>query len=89
MDFYCMLLRKTKLCCIWIISLIFEHIHRYPPDSLLQCCDVSKDLYIIRYLLLKYRLIFLWVLKVSDEPLGESNAERRVKISASVSKEGT
>ena len=46
-------------------------------------------LYIIRYLLLKYRLIFLWVLKVFDEPLGESNMERRVKISACVSKEGT
>ena len=30
-----------------------------------------------------------WVLKVFDEPSGESNAERRVKISASVSKEGT
>ena len=32
---------------------------------------------------------FLRVLKVFDEPLGESNTERRVKISASISKEGT
>ena len=39
--------------------------------------------------LLKYRLIFLQVLKVSDEPLGESNIEERVKISAGISKEGT
>ena len=46
-------------------------------------------LYIIRYLLLKYRLIFLSVLKVSDEPLDESNTERRVKISTGISKEGT
>ena len=44
---------------------------------------VLKVLYIIiiRCLLLKYRLIFLWVLKVCDEPLGESTTERRVKIS--------
>ena len=47
-------------------------------------------LYIIRCLLLKYRgLIFLQVLKVFDEPLGESNTERRVKISAGISKDGT
>ena len=46
-------------------------------------------LYIIRCLLLKYRLIFLRVLTVFDEPLGESNTERQVKISASISKEGT
>ena len=39
-------------------------------------------------LLLKYRLIFLRVLKVFDEPLGESSTERRVKLSAGVSKEG-
>ena len=32
---------------------------------------------------------FLRVLKVFDEPLGESNTERRVKISAGISKEGT
>ena len=32
---------------------------------------------------------FLRVLKVFDEPLGESNTERRIKISASVSEEGT
>ena len=30
----------------------------------------SKELYIIRCLLLKYRLIFLRVLKAFDEPLG-------------------
>ena len=46
-------------------------------------------LYIIRCLLLKYRLIFLRGLKVFDEPLGESNTERRIKISAGISKEGT
>ena len=45
-----------------------------------------RDLYIIRCLLLKYRLIFLRVLKVFDEPLGESNTERRVKISAGIQK---
>ena len=32
---------------------------------------------------------FLWVLKVFDEPLGESDKERRVKIWACISKEGT
>ena len=32
---------------------------------------------------------FLRVLKVFDEPLGKSNTERRVKISAGISKEGT
>ena len=31
---------------------------------------------------------FLRVLTVFDEPLGESNTERQVKISASISKEG-
>ena len=36
-------------------------------------------IFIIRSLLLKYRLIFLRVLKVFDEPLGESNTERQVK----------
>ena len=41
---------------------------------------MGKDLYIIRYLLLKYRLIFLRVLEVFDEPLGESDTERRVKV---------
>ena len=46
-------------------------------------------LYIIKWLLLKYRLIFLRVLTVFDEPLGESNTERQVKISASISKEAT
>ena len=30
---------------------------------------------------------FLRVLKVFDEPLGESNTERRIKISAGISKE--
>ena len=48
-----------------------------------------KYLCIVGYLLLKYRLIFLRVWKVFDEPLGESNTERRVKISVGVSKEGT
>ena len=48
--------------------------------------DVERYLLIIRYLPLKYWLIFLQVLKVSDEPLGESNAERRVKILVSISK---
>ena len=38
-----------------------------------------QEVYIIRCLLLKYRLIFLQVLKVFDEPLGELNAERREK----------
>ena len=46
-------------------------------------------LYIIRWLLLKYHLIFLQVLKVFDEPLGESNTERRIKISGGILKEGT
>ena len=32
---------------------------------------------------------FLRVLTVFDEPLGESNTERQLKISASISKEGT
>ena len=35
-----------------------------------------QDLYIIECLLLKCRLIFLRVLKVFNEPLGESNTER-------------
>ena len=35
---------------------------------------------------MKYRLIFLRVLKVFDEPLGESNTEGRVKISAGIQK---
>ena len=39
--------------------------------------------------ILKYRLIFLQVLRVSDDPLCESNIERRVKISAGISREGT
>ena len=43
-------------------------------------------LYIISCLLLRRRLIFLRILKVFDEPLGQSNTERRVKISASMSK---
>ena len=30
-------------------------------------------------------LVFIRILKVSDEPLGESNTERRVKISAGIS----
>ena len=38
---------------------------------------------------MKYRLIFFRVLKVSDEPLGASNTEGRVKISADISKDGT
>ena len=38
---------------------------------------------------LKYRLIFLRDSKVFDKPSGESNIERRVKISADISKEGT
>ena len=37
----------------------------------------------------KCRLIFMRVMKVFHEPLGESNTERRVKISVCVSKEGT
>ena len=48
--------------------------------------QLTEYLYIIGNLLLKYRLIFLSVLKVSDEPLSESNTERRVKISAGESK---
>ena len=51
--------------------------------------SLGEYLYIIRCLLLKYRLIFLRVLTVFDKPLGESNTERRVKISACISKEGT
>ena len=38
-------------------------------------------------LYIKYGQIFLRVLKVFDEPLGKSNTERQVKISAIVSKE--
>ena len=49
----------------------------------------ENDLYIIRCLLLKYRLMILRVLKVFGEPLGESNKESRVKISAGISKEHT
>ena len=56
----------------------------------LKTCDFGgKYLYMIRCLLWKCRLIFLPVLKVFDEPLGESNTERRVKISFVISKEGT
>ena len=40
-------------------------------------------------LLLEYRLIFLRVFKVPGELLGESSSERLVKISGSISKEGT
>ena len=46
-------------------------------------------LYIFKDFLLKYRVIFLRVLKLSDERLGESNTERRVKISSCISNEGT
>ena len=49
----------------------------------------NKDLYIVRCLLLKYRLIFLRVLKVFDEPLGKSNTERRVKRLAGISKKAS
>ena len=35
---------------------------------------------------LKYRLIFLHVLKVFDEPSGESDAERLLKVSPGISK---
>ena len=49
----------------------------------------QQYLYIIRCFLLKYRLIPLRALTVFDEPLGESNTERQVKISASISKGGT
>ena len=38
---------------------------------------------------MKYRLIFLQVLKVFDEPSGESNTERQIKISDGISKEFT
>ena len=41
------------------------------------------------YLVLKYSLIFLQVLKVFDEPLGESNMERQIKYQPFFSKEGT
>ena len=37
----------------------------------------------------KIRLIFLRVLKAFDEHLDELNTERRVKISAGISNEGT
>ena len=47
------------------------------------------DKYIIRCPLVKKRLIFLSVFKVLDEPLGESNMERRAKIPASIPKEDT
>ena len=50
---------------------------------------IGFEFYIIMCFLLKYRLIFLPVLKVFYEPLSESNTERRVKISASISKQGT
>ena len=33
--------------------------------------------------------MYLWVLKASDESLGNSNTERGVEISARISKEGT
>ena len=40
---------------------------------------VSRKL-VIMYLLLKYWQIFLLVLKLFDEPLGELNTEIRVKV---------
>ena len=49
----------------------------------------SQYLYIIWCPRLKYRLMCLWILKVFDEPFGESNTERRVRMSASISKQGT
>ena len=47
------------------------------PNLLLR--NLCWYLYIIRCLSLKYRLIYLRVLKVTDELLGEPNKERRVK----------
>ena len=41
---------------------------------------LDEYLRIIRYLLLKYRLILFMNLKVFDEPLGESNTEIRVQF---------
>ena len=52
----------------------------------LECTyNVQAQLY-IRCLLLKYRLIFFTSL---ESIKGSSNTERRVKISAGISKEGT
>ena len=57
-----------------------------------KCGKFWQDNGIFTYYLVpffKYWLIFSCILKVQHEPLGESNTERRVKISASISKEGT
>ena len=52
---------------------------------------VSVDITFIYYQVPSFEIQadILRVLKVFDEPLGESNTERRVKISAGISKEGT
>ena len=54
-----------------------------------QSSNLVQYLYIIRCLIFKYQQIFLQVLKVFDESLGELNKKRRLKIPASISKEGT
>ena len=51
--------------------------------SIRVCCftyriEHKNDLHIIRSLLLKFRLIFLQILKGFGEPLSESNTKRRV-----------
>ena len=80
-------LKTRKL--VSLISLLRVCLYVSEKILMRQLLKARQYLYIIRYLLLKYRLIFLRVLEVFDEPLGESNTERQVKISACISKEGT
>ena len=60
-----------------------------PRVSAMEWKMLRKGQYLPVYIimcLLKYRLMFLRVLKVFDEPLDESNIERRIKLSAGISK---
>ena len=74
-----------------LISQMFESMVFYSSSN--RCFPLlfthTLYLYINRCLHLKYRLIFLRVMKVFDKPVGESNTERQVKISAGISKEST
>ena len=64
-----------------------------PFGSLTKNCpklDKNKSIYILLGAFFwNTGWYFLRVLKVFHEPLGESNTERRVKISAGISKEDT
>ena len=81
----------TKICISWRRISIFKFVYLQEFDQI-WVAEVSKCKSI--YILLgaffwNTGWYFLRVLTVFDEPLGESNTERQVKISASISKEGT